>query len=92
MKLLGAKASVLNTIFINNTPFAVYVNNNFITHNFAQEIRKHCGKKEALKYMINKYGWLTKILNSIEWNLHSVFIRKHSYSKKNANEVLPPLT
>ena len=32
--------------------------------------------------MINKYGWSTKTLNSIKWNLHSDFTRKHSYSKR----------
>ena len=32
--------------------------------------------------MINKYKWSKKTFNSIEWNLHSEFIRKQSYSRR----------
>ena len=81
-KLIGAKASIPKRFNIKNTPFAVYVNNNFIPNNYVKEIRKHCGKTDAITYLINKYKWSKKTFNSIEWNLHSEFIRKQSYSRR----------
>ena len=81
-QLIGAKASIPKRFNIKNTPFALYVNNKFITNNYVKEIRKHCGKIDATTYMINKYNWSKKTLNSIERNLHSEFIRKQSYSRR----------
>ena len=43
--LIGEKDSIPKKININNSSFAVYVNNKFIPNNFAKEIRQHCGKK-----------------------------------------------
>ena len=44
--VIGSNASVSKKIHINNTPFVVYVDNNFIPNNFAQEITKIAGKKK----------------------------------------------
>ena len=81
-RLIGEKPSIPKKMNIHNSLFEVYVNNKFIPNNFVKEIRQHCGKKEATVYMINKYGWSSKIINSIEWNLQAAFIRRQSYSKR----------
>ena len=81
-RLIGEKVSIPKKMNIQNSSFAVYVNNKFIPNNFAKEIRQHCGKKEATVYTINKYGWSSKTMNSIEWNLQAVFIQRKSYSKR----------
>ena len=75
-KLIGKKASIPKRFNIKNTPFAVYVNNNFIPNNYVKEMRKHCGKKYATAYMVKEYSWSKKTFNSIEWNLHSELICK----------------
>ena len=43
--VIGSNAPVPKKIHINNTPFVVYVDNNFIPNNFAQEITKIAGKR-----------------------------------------------
>ena len=45
IELIGEKVSIPKKIDKKNAPFALYVNNNYISNNFVKEIRKHCGKK-----------------------------------------------
>ena len=76
----NAKVPINNHII--NTSMVIYINGNYAPTNYVADICFYCGEKEAKEFLIHKYRWRKSTISDIEWDLHTNFIKKQTYSRK----------
>ena len=61
---------------IKSIPFEVYANKNYIHNKVDHQIRQQSRADEARDFLMEKYKWLTKTINSIDWESQRDIINK----------------
>ena len=65
-----------------SAPFASYIHQQCIHLSFQQRIHDSCYENEARLFLQSKYTWDAKIIQNVEWNLHSSCYKSLSIGEK----------